>query len=245
MKINATEKNRLIKRASEYIKTEFTFKSIVSDKDNKERYKVNGSMLHNGKRVQVEITFNREDMTPTYWMITSNSLVMKYNRFGTVELSNKVVVSDPCYPSGTWCAEELNCVRPGTWSVDVAIDEIDSWGERLYILEASHSDVTSDAKLTWETAGTLGVDSGSMSIFDSQYYRRKNGCSELFEADQEAKDAFSEKTWELRYPQLGGFYTCDGKNVGFVCASGCGDGSYPLQIAKRDNEIVGIRIDFI
>jgi hypothetical protein len=68
--------------------------------------------------------------------------------------------------------------------VNVCIDTIDCWGERCYILELEHRRVSLPNEPNWEERFRLGVDSGTMSVIDDAYYRRKNGSSEDFESDE-------------------------------------------------------------
>ena len=83
--------------------------------------------------------------------------------------SGAVFVSDPCYQLDTWCAKKLTDVRNGKWLATVEYSNEGSWGIRVARLIAWHSDLGNDPEALefFEPIfGTLGVDSGQMSIFD-------------------------------------------------------------------------------
>ncbi len=140
--------------------------------------------------------------------------------------------------------KKLGNVKPGIWVVSVCIDTLDSWGKRCYVLELRHRSVKNRARLAWDRHGELGVDSGTMSIFDDAHYRRKNGSVEEFEADLKAKDSFTDKCFHLT-DEYAGIYNANNKGVGVVCSSGIGDGEYPLYTVVKEGEIVAMEIRFL
>lgn len=243
MKLPKTKIELITKRATKHLGTPFTYRSCVKDRENAEYWTVRGTIQRYDKKVRVEISFNHEEMIPKYWMISETELEMPVTEVGQIVLGQTAIVSDPCYTRGIWCAEMLDNVRPGRWDTSVCIDTIDSWGERVYVLEVIHSDF-SENNHQWENYATLGVDSGTMSVFNSDYYRIKDGSGEAFEADAALRDQFSEEVWDLKGNDMYGIYQKDNKSVGVICSSGCGDGGYPLYLSRVNGEIIGIRVEF-
>lgn len=243
----------LEKKVTGYLGTPFTMVNYGDDPDDVYSYAVQGTILRYGVAVNVKVTFNKIECEPTYWEITDKKITMLSYHIGTIALGKDVCVSDPCYDRGVWCMTQLHNVKSGLWHVHISIDEIDSWGKRLYILELNHRDMIDfKNESEWERQAELGVDSGTMSVIDDVYYRRKNGSVEEFEADEKVKGRFSDKCTALTYGPVGthstrfaGIYRINNRPVGVICSSGCGDGSYPLDVIEVDERIVAMRINFM
>jgi len=91
-----------------------------------------------------------------------------YKVFDNIELSDKVIVSDPCYERGTWCAGELN-ILPGTYTPISRYVDQGEWGVRVKSIEVQHVDWVDS--IGWEvTKLDVGVDSGQAGIFDNSIY---------------------------------------------------------------------------
>lgn len=113
--------------------------------------------------------------------------------------SGKAVVSDPCYAKGTWCAKELENVRNGKWHAVVVYSDEGEWGIRVSKLRAWHESQGNELgpdQSFWdrlEDKFELGVDSGQMSIFDSEAYPQ----------DPHKDQAFYDKVceWTLSGPE--------------------------------------------
>ena len=239
-------RNTLEEKASAYISRPFTLIDFAEDASDQKKYLVHGTIQRYNATVNVEVTFKKDGLEPRYWYITDETITMPSSRIGTITLGETVCVTDPCYERETWCATELRNVRPGLWDVFTCVDEIDCWGKRTYVIELFHRDVQQMdlEKLEWIERASLGVDSGQMSIFDDKYYRTKDGSAEIFEADEACKNTFYESCCSLSL-NYAGIYRTGGKAVGVVCASGCGDGSYPLSIKEIDFKVVAIKINFM
>jgi len=149
--------------------------------------KVRGFIKRLGRKTPVDVTFSK-DLKMEFWELSGDSVTFEGKTLGTMELGDKVVVSDPCYSRDVWCMTTLENVCPGTWKAIACIDRIDSWGKRCYILELYHESlhVSHLPEKEWEQHFELGVDSGIMSVIDDRCYRRLNGSSKLFENDQTA-----------------------------------------------------------
>jgi hypothetical protein len=164
----------------------------------------------------------------------------------TIQLTEEVMVSDPCYSVPTWCQHKLTGVLPGTYVTSAfRTKNTGGWGERTAALVAIHEDYLEDT-LSWRSVSgaTIGVDSGQCGIFSMDTYRKD--------------EVFMEK------PKFGLFGKVEGGDIwyghmcdrtlsdtqwgtydnGVVSSSGFGDGTYNLLVAKHKGQIVGIAIDF-
>lgn len=93
---------------------------------------------------------------------------------GDITLSERVLITDPCYDPGIWCNGELRGVRPGKWHTKV-IARYSAWGEyRENDLIAWHESVEEPTFDQYEDSGiSVGVDSGTAGIFDYDHYVKK------------------------------------------------------------------------
>ncbi len=167
-----------------------------------------------------------------------------------INLSETVMVSDPCYEVGTWCQYKLHDVLPGEYQTDVLKYDAGGWGERNAALVAIHKDYSQE-DLSWRTvtAADIGVDSGQAGIFSMDSFRKDeifmNEVSEFNKKYQGWKDDGGEQWYghmcdRTLSPEQWGVYA-----TGVVATSGFGDGSYRLLVAKKDGKVVGIGIDFL
>ena len=154
---------------------------------------------------------------------------------GDFELSQPdLVISDPCYEPGTWCAGTIKA-KPGKWICDILIGPTD-WYTRVKRLRARHESV-SEAVYALEFADTgidVGVDSGQCGLFDRARY----------ESDVCEESAYQKIcVVTLRSECSGGIIP--GKS-GVVSESGFGDGSYTaLTHNTPQGEAVAVQIVFI
>ena len=162
----------------------------------------------------------------------------------TINLSDTVMVSDPCYSMDVWCKHKLTGVLPGKYFTTVNKTHELGWGVRVGLLVAVHEKYA-DHTLTWRTVqgADIGVDSGQAGIFSMENYRNDSifpepaavGFTEREEGDRwyghMCDRTLSDEQW--------GAY-----DTGVVSSSGYGDGSYRLLVAKYSGDIVGIGIDF-
>lgn len=237
----------LEKKATSYLKTDFKLKEYRENPSPHwpDQYLVVGQVMRYGEPVTVEVMVEKKDLKPWYWKILDANITLQTEHIGQIQLGKKVCVTDPCYTRDVWCMTTLDDVKPGTWDVHACIDAIDAWGKRTYVLELCHQDFTEQAiGARWVEVGELGVDSGQMSVFDDAHYRRKNGSEEEFEKDIALENYFYNKCCDLS-EDLAGIYYDEDKPVGAVCASGCGDGVYPLSVKKINGEIVAMNINFM
>lgn len=168
---------------------------------------------------------------------------------GRFSLGNKVMVSDPCYGTDTWCQGVLENVREGFWDAYIKMTDEGNWGERVAELVAINLDYNDEyAGLTSKDINELqefevGVDSGTAGIFDYEYYCK---CHTDKDADE---DWYETQIINQFFP---GVDSSDWqKSVftefnGVASNSGYGDGGYDCYVARNEEgEIVGIKIVYI
>lgn len=95
-------------------------------------------------------------------------------QFDDIKLSDKVVVSDPCYERGTWCMGIIENVKKGKWRTFVEYYDDGKWGTRVKNLIVSHNRAT-PTRIRRAMDFEVGVDSGCAGVFcDSIYPMREN-----------------------------------------------------------------------
>jgi hypothetical protein len=162
-----------------------------------------------------------------------------------IQLSNEVVVSDPCYTVPTWCQVIVKDVKEGNY-IPFAL-ESDVWGGRisaLCVIHEEHADVNSN--LQWEEhGGTIGVDSGQCGIFSKDSYRKDNifKIKPKFEysGKEDGDKWYAHMCDKTLSDNMWGAY-----GYGVVSSSGIGDGSYDLYtLIDNDEKVVGFFIDYL
>lgn len=170
----------------------------------------------------------------------------------TIQLSQQVFVSDPCYTVGTWCQLLLKNVLPGTYHCNVNQDNIYS---RNATLEITHQDYTRGkaSNLPYDFVTDIGVDSGQAGIFSASSYRNDQYEVPVIPGDQWTLGNLIQKDepGEHWYDKMCG-YTCNTEegwaayDAGVVCSSGFGDGYYPVYAAKNaDQQVISLIIEFM
>jgi hypothetical protein len=100
--------------------------------------------------------------------------VISITTLGTFDVeTGRVIVSDPCYDKGTWCAAEVPNVRNGTYTASIIKSDEGDWGVRVKELHAYHDSSGFPGAIdpVWERLDdSIGVDSGQAGIFDEKYY---------------------------------------------------------------------------
>lgn len=170
-----------------------------------------------------------------------------------IKLRSKVIVSDPCYSIPTWCQKIVHNVLPGEYKPFVKKVNCEGWGRRVTMLSVIHTDYL-DKKLNWQPeghSGIIGVDSGQAGIFNLAKYRRDDVTVPMGDGDVEFFKNFPKEDEDG-----GDWYTkiCShtlGKKQwgsyedGVVSSSGIGDGGYDLYVARSNDKVIGILIDFL
>ena len=149
---------------------------------------------------------------------------------GTIELSDKVFISDPCYNTDTWCTVRICNVIPGTYHCKIRMT-----GNCVKELIAVHeSALQLKSRITWEYAGSAGVDSGQMSIVDYDHFDKLNEV-------EKTKDNWYDKVCKITLKDNAGI--ADKHSA--VCSSGYGDGSYPVYGNWIKDKLRAIKVVFI
>lgn len=163
----------------------------------------------------------------------------------TIQLTEEVMVSDPCYTVPTWCQHKLTNVLPGEYVVNAMKSDEGDWGNRVGVLVAVHKDYVEDT-LSWRavSGADIGVDSGQAGIFSMESYRNDSIFQEKsnfgFSRDEEGDHWYGHMCDRTLNDEQWGTYS-----HGVVSSSGYGDGSYRLCVAKHNGKIVGIGIDYL
>lgn len=162
-----------------------------------------------------------------------------------IKLSNKVIITDPCYGIQDYPNPHtklvLDNVKEGIYKVNVLYSDEGVWGKRVAALEViNKQNDLSGTNLHMidrlELVGSVCVDSGQMSISDYNYY--KTLCNAVGEIDDSWYDVFCALT--LSADQFG---VIDNSSV--VSRTGYGDGDYAVVIGYWNKEIVYISVRFI
>ena len=177
----------------------------------------------------------------------------------TIQLSDQVFVSDPCYDRGTWCQLKLKNVLPGSYVADVEVDE--TYG-RNSILRITHSNFMAGkaSNLQFRHIGEAGVDSGQLGIFDFVSYRNDQHpvLPAALHASKDASQEWtvgsyhkSDKIGESWYDHICS-HTCNTEDSwgtydsGVVSSSGWGDGVYEVYAAYNDQQqIIALEVTFM
>ena len=170
-------------------------------------------------------------------------------KLGNIHLGKTVLITDPCYDRGTWCAGTLN-ILPGEYVARMTKSDQGDWGTRISSVSVTREG--SKAVRFYDSGIDVGVDSGQAGIFDDSVYPHgdfhdKNNTDFTQFYDDIGKltigvfDKNRGEYGDYTYPQ-GGIY----KDKGVVTSSGFGDGSYQCIVGEDENgDIVYIRINYI
>lgn len=145
--------------------------------------------------------------------------------------SGKMIVTDPCYEPGTWCAHEIT-VKNGDWETEIIMSDEGDWGSRVAEIRANHKDHKVSLDEYRKIDATIGVDSGQAGFFDAADYNKAH--KEGFEAWYLAicDDTMTKTQTAVR-------------SFGVASSSGYGDGSYSLYVVKKGDIVVATRVVFI
>jgi hypothetical protein len=157
-------------------------------------------------------------------------------KLGTLEIrSGKVIASDPCYDSGTWCASEITDVLNGKYIAEIDVIDCDSWGHRVGTLEITHEDYKDRLdECDMDYDSTCGVDSGTFCLSDKIYYGLYH--------DENLNDEWYDD-WVCGMEGYGHIV----ENYMAMSSSGYGDGGYPVYVRRepKNGYVVSIVVDFL
>ena len=176
-------------------------------------------------------------------------------------ISEKVIISDPCYKRGTWCQGFAEPVMLGNWTGLLYQKELsytydnkcykEIRNSHLFALHESFNmkNMTSPNQCLlytdWEYLPfDIGVDSGQAGIFDDKAYQN----DAIYREDERPKFGDGDGKFygyccdiTLDSPVWAGVI-----KHGIVSRSGFGDGGYrAYQKKNKDGKIIAISIEFI
>lgn len=117
--------------------------------------------------------------------------LLEKENIGTIELGDKVRVSDPCYDIDTWCAGTLENVLQGKYQCYSQDVDTGDWGIRVASIEVRHENYL-DIEPTELQDIDVGVDSGQAGIYDLDYFIKAR-------EDKKGEDAWYERVCEITY----------------------------------------------
>lgn len=158
---------------------------------------------------------------------------------GCIDLSGKVVTSDPCYDRDVWCMTKDIIIKPGRYATYIVKKDEKDFGSRVAAIIVIHTDYTESLKQDWKPYGSLlGVDSGQCGIFDDTVYPQ----TEESGGEYDDESSFYGECCKLTLGnKQGGILKA---RNGIVSSSGYGDGSYELLCQYHEDEIVALMIDY-
>jgi hypothetical protein len=158
---------------------------------------------------------------------------------GYIELSGKVVASDPCYDRNVWCMATGITVKPGSYATYIIKKDEKKYGVRVAAILAVHADYVTSLKPDWEPYGCfLGVDSGQCGLFDDAVYPLTEDAGGKYDDE----DSFYGECCKLTLGAgQGGILKT---RNGIVSLSGYGDGAYELLCQNHGGECIALMIDF-
>lgn len=168
---------------------------------------------------------------------------------GRFSLGNKVMVSDPCYKTGTWCQGVLENVRAGFWDAYIKIIDKGNWGNRVAELVVINLDYNGEydglksEDINEHQEFEVGVDSGTAGIFDYEYYCKYHNENTV---DDDWYDTQIHHQFFPSYDSSDWQKSVFTAFNGVASMTGYGDGGYDCYVARNEEgEIVGIKIVYI
>lgn len=169
--------------------------------------------------------------------------------------SNELVISDPCYRKGTWCAGEIAGPKKGEWEAYVDYRYSFHDGCRYVAhLFARHTGYKAADVASESGPMICGVDSGQLGIFDGGSY----GTAMQFRADGYPETPAH--MYSRSDPDMTMFFgfACDctlsegGLRSGALIPEGCvscsgyGDGAYEeVGLRNAYGELIAVEVEFI
>lgn len=181
----------------------------------------------------------------------------------SIELGNKVDITDPCYKRNVWCRINDVPVMPGEYickAKRVFMDGAYMDDEDMIHFPTNHSDSRiAEIKIIyreyesfineneWEFVGEIGVDAGLAGFLPSPYSAPEGDgwsafCDKIGRLDDSSKIPEPEDAYGVKYDCLYGTYYEDDR---FFSLSGYGDGGYDVFGIKKGDVYVALKIVFI
>ena len=94
---------------------------------------------------------------------------------GTIELPDKIDITDPCYDKDVWCRINNFPIEPGTYecyTFEANNEETGGWGNRI-----ARIGIRKDKAIYYAREGSIGVDAGLAGFFiDKPNYTDDEWC---------------------------------------------------------------------
>ena len=160
---------------------------------------------------------------------------IKTVKIGELKFGNEILVSDPCFPVGTFGTMVIKNTEPGTYLAEKKVTYFDNGDYRVSSLRIHHKDYPLEDFYPCDLVdGKCFVDSGQCGFWDTKKFAKaKEKNADRFYDRVEALTLFDERA-------------CGICSAGVVSSSGFGDGSY-LLFAGYNNEdkCVALEISYI
>jgi hypothetical protein len=158
---------------------------------------------------------------------------------GYIELSGKVVVTDPCYNRNVWCMVKDIAVKPGMYAAYIVKSDEQDFGVRVACIMVVHESYADLLRTEWEPLhNNVGVDSGQCGIFDDTVYPAEDDAPGSYDDES----TFYGECCQLTLSDESGGVMKNRKGV--VSSSGFGDGVYELLCQYHEGERVALMVDF-
>ena len=172
---------------------------------------------------------------------------MPAEKLGTFKVeTGKVYVCDPCYGKGDSLGYLADAVN-GVWKATARITKNEG---RVSVLTAKSSEAKDGGE--WTKLRTACVDSGQMSIFDFDFFKKesegKGKCSKSWQYMEDEDDgAFYGACCSLTCGESNGVGMHGGVlEHGAVSSTGWGDGCYPVFVKKnKTGKVVAVKVKFM
>lgn len=143
----------------------------------------------------------------------------------------EVYITDPCYQTNVWCNQLVQDVKKGIWSIEYKKNE------ECVILQLFHVDYGKEIFKNGvydrkEISTELGVDSGTIGVFDKDYYEKYHYPNSI---DEEWYNKYVCESDVNNHINITNSY-------GVFVSTFAGDGEYYATLFYKDNKVCGIQI---
>jgi hypothetical protein len=155
---------------------------------------------------------------------------------GYVELSDKVIVSDPGYDRGLWCMKTDFPVKSGRYKAQVVYIDDGDFGVYVSGIMLVHEEYEQMQLTGWEDVDAdIGIDNGQCGIFDDAIYPQTENHPD--------NEPFYDECCELTMGEKQAGLLKSRR--GIVSSGGYGDGLCALRTISQDGEHVAMMLEFI
>ena len=141
--------------------------------------------------------------------------------YGTIDLPDRIDITDPGYDNDVWCRINNFPISAGTYecyTLTASNEETGRWGKRI-----ARIGIRKDKADKYQLEGYIGVDAGLAGFFVD-------------------KPNYTDEEWHEFVYRTGDAWLIDN---GFYSQSGYGDGTYNVYAGYKNNEVVEVYIEFI